>query len=140
MFQIQYYRPILPENVFVKYVILISRFNNKWVVVRHKERDTWEIPGGHVEPGESPDDAAHRELFEETGAVKYNLQQVCGYSAGNDLGISYGYLYYAEIASFESLPESEIAEIKLVTELPENLTYPKLQPFFLAKVKELLKF
>lgn len=29
--------------------------------------DVWDIPGGHIEPGESPADAARRELAEETG-------------------------------------------------------------------------
>lgn len=27
----------------------------------------WSFPGGHVEPGEDPEAAAHRELLEETG-------------------------------------------------------------------------
>ena len=34
--------------------------------VDHPERG-WEIPGGHLEPGELPEEALHRELFEETG-------------------------------------------------------------------------
>lgn len=29
--------------------------------------DTWGLPGGHAEPGESPEETAARELFEETG-------------------------------------------------------------------------
>jgi 8-oxo-dGTP diphosphatase len=30
-------------------------------------RLNWELPGGLVEPGESPDEGARRELYEETG-------------------------------------------------------------------------
>ena len=32
-------------------VVLVSRYKNKWVFCKHKERNTWEIPGGHIEQG-----------------------------------------------------------------------------------------
>jgi 8-oxo-dGTP diphosphatase len=37
--------------------------------------DTWDIVGGHVEPGESIEDALRREVFEETG---WQLSHVFG--------------------------------------------------------------
>lgn len=34
---------------------------------RHRKLRLWLPPGGHIEPGELPDEAAVREVFEETG-------------------------------------------------------------------------
>ena len=50
-----------------KYVVICSRYKGKWLLSRHKKRDTWETQGGHIEPGETPEQAARRELREETG-------------------------------------------------------------------------
>lgn len=36
---------------------------------RHPKLGIWLPPGGHVEPGELPDDAALREVLEETGVA-----------------------------------------------------------------------
>jgi 8-oxo-dGTP pyrophosphatase MutT (NUDIX family) len=35
----------------------------------HRKLNRWLPPGGHIEPGELPDEAATREVFEETGVV-----------------------------------------------------------------------
>ena len=57
----------------LKYAVIAARYEGKWVFCRHRERDTWEIPGGHREPGEDIADTARRELWEETGVKNARL-------------------------------------------------------------------
>ena len=119
----------------LSYSVVVSRFRKKWLFVRHRQRTTWEIPGGHIEPGETADEAASRELTEETGAQEFAIECVATYSVNKDGHTGYGRLYFAEVSQFGQLsPESEIGEIIVAEELPENLTYPDIQPLLLERV------
>jgi len=40
------------DDKLLKFAVIISKFEDKWVYCRHKERDTYEIPGGHREENE----------------------------------------------------------------------------------------
>ena len=46
----------------LKFAVIIAKAHGKWVFCRHRQRDTYELPGGHREAGESILDAATREL------------------------------------------------------------------------------
>ena len=123
------------DDALLKFAVIAARSEGKWVLCRHKERTTLEIPGGHREPGESVDQTAARELREETGAEVFSLRPVCVYSVVRDDGESFGGLYYGEISTFGEL-HSEIEEIFLLEEpLEGNWTYPEIQPKLLEEVR-----
>ena len=126
---VQFY-PLTEVVENVKYAVIVARYQGKWVFCRHKERTTWEIPGGHREPGETPEECAARELREETGAAEAVIHPVCYYSFSD-----FGMLYYGDIQSLGPLTrESEIGEICLFESLPDELTYPHIQPYLFQRV------
>lgn len=51
-----------------RFVVILSFCGGQLVLSRHKQRITYETQGGHIEPGETPEQAARRELWEESGA------------------------------------------------------------------------
>jgi 8-oxo-dGTP diphosphatase len=109
------------------YVVMGARYRGEWIFVRHRERQSWEMPAGHIEPGEGPDRAAVRELYEEAGVVNSSLTVISDYSVSQGGKTAFGRLYYADVKELEPLPEHEIEEIKLSRELPSHLTYPEVQ-------------
>ena len=91
--------------------------NGKYVFSFNKKRNGWEIPGGHIEENENWEDAAKREVYEETGATKVKITPICVY----------------KINTFALLCYCEILEIG---ELPENLSYPNTYKILFDKVKK----
>lgn len=130
---------VFPLDTFpvFKYVVVFSRMNGRWLFSRHRDRLTWETQGGHIEPGESPLEAARRELYEESGAKAFDLTPVCDYWAGDDAGSAVGAVFLAEITEIGALPESEMAEVRAFDGLPESLTYPAITPLLFERVKPL---
>ena len=142
MLKVNFYELNTIEDNKLLFAVIMAKFNGKWIYVKHKKRRTLEIPGGHREPNENIVDTASRELFEETGAIEFNLTPVCIYSVERDETVDYtesfGALFYSEVETLDKLPDFEINEIKLFDDVPNDLTYPLIQPFLHKKVLEFI--
>lgn len=80
-------------------------------------------------------------MHEETGAVTFDLKEVCVYGVDRDGDISYGLLCFAEVENLGELPpEMEIAEINFFHNFPKKITYPAIQPFLFEHIQEWLNF
>jgi 8-oxo-dGTP diphosphatase len=140
MTEVRFYDPSYFPDIKLTYSVIGARFNEKWLYVRHHKRKTWEIPGGHIEKDETADEAAERELMEETGAVDFMLECVATYSVLKDGKTGFGRLYIADITRLGPVPDiSEIAETRMMDSLPENLTHPDIQPHLFQRILEYLK-
>lgn len=127
------------EDKLLKFAVIISRSRNQYIFCRHRKRNTWEIPGGHRENGENITDTARRELYEETGALEFDMKPVCVYSVmpdNPDDEETFGMLFFADIRRFEAELHSEIEEIMITDELPESWTYPDIQPALIKEAKK----
>lgn len=134
-----YSTTFIPEGKLT-YAVIAAIYKGKWLFVRHQDRNTWEIPGGHIEEDETPVEAARRELMEETGALKFDLECVATYSVTIDGMSGYGRLFFAEVKRLGSIPDiSEIAEVRASAYLPEKLTYPEIQPHLFSRTIDFLK-
>lgn len=139
--KVKFYNEINDKDL--KFAVIMARYDNRWIFCKHKERETYEMPGGHREVDETIVDTAKRELQEETGAIEFEIQPISVYSVtgknrvnsnGNE---TFGMLFYAEVHSFKDTLEDEIEKIEFFSNLPSNLTYPEIQLYLYTKVIEI---
>jgi 8-oxo-dGTP diphosphatase len=139
MTEVRFYSPTYDPGIKLTYAVIASKYSGIWIYVRHHKRTTWEIPGGHIEKGETADEAASRELMEETGAIDFKIECVSTYSVLKNGKTGFGRLYLAEISALGPVPDtSEIAEVKMMDSLPENLTHPDIQPHLYQRVLDFI--
>ena len=140
MIEVKFYDNVADE--LLKFAVIIAKTDNKWVFCKHKERDTFEVPGGHREDDESILETAKRELYEETGAINFDIKPICVYSVKGKTKVnehnddeSFGMLFIADIFAFEKDLHSEIEKILITEHLVENWTYPLIQPKLIDEAK-----
>ena len=135
--EVKFYEDV--EDKLLEFAVIISKSQGKWVFCKHKERDTYEVPGGRREENETILETAKRELNEETGAIDFSIRKICVYSVTGKTRVnesgeeSFGMIYYVDIKEFDKELHSEIEKIVLLDELPTEWTYPLIQPLLIEE-------
>lgn len=108
------------EWMSFSYVYVIAFRGDQFLMVRHARR-AWEMPGGKVNAGESPEEAAIREFHEETGYDVCTLR-VLEVEDG-------GLVYLGDVGKRLSITPNtdEIAEVGFFRELPQDLSFPLVE-------------
>jgi len=134
MTNVQFFLQDKIDDRKIFYVTCAARYQEKWVYARHKDRMTWDMPGGHREAGETPLEAMERELWEETGALQANIVPINVYSVnGSDI---YGMLFFADILQLGELPEDfEMVQLQFLDNLPQQQTYPDIYPALFSRIQ-----
>ena len=119
----------------LRFVVVCSFYQNQYLLSYHSGHQSWETQGGHIEKNETPEQAARRELYEESGVKDADLIPVCDYFAYDSEGSSNGRVYAAVIRALGELPDSEMSRIEAFDVLPDNLTYPFVTPVLFEEAK-----
>ncbi len=102
-----------------RFVYVYAFLDDRLMMVRNLGRGGWEIPGGRVEKGECPPDAAVREFREETG---HALEIVSSVEAER------GTVFFGRVGGkVGDFNRDEIGEIDMVEGLPRDLNYPDVE-------------
>lgn len=107
--------------------------------------DHWGFPKGHAEKGESPQETAERELYEETGmkVIRYlpepYLTETYQITRGPHLVEKTVYFYFAEVTTFYALQKEELIEGKWLPlkDLLSYVTFPEEKELYLSVIKQL---
>ena len=104
--------------------IALRDASGRVLLARHSEGGVWLLPGGAIEPAETPADAAVREMFEETGLL-VRLTGLVGVFGGPEYVVHYrnGHrtsyvmsVFDAELVAGSPQPDAtEVLEVRFVS-------------------------
>ena len=89
--------------------------DDKFLMVYNPKRKGWEMPGGHIEPGEAPGEAAKREFLEESG----HTVTILGTKQLDDCWVCAG--------TVEKKVRAGEMRAEMFSELPEELAFDRTE-------------
>lgn len=105
--------------------IIFNRKRTEILLIKRRDIPVWVLPGGGLEPHETPENGAIRETLEETGFHVVIKRKVAEYTPINRL-THFTHFYECQIISGDPATGPETKEIHFfpLNELPKNLAPP----------------
>lgn len=106
-------------------IILFDLSESKILLVRNTYgQKTWNLPGGGIKVGETPEQAAHRETIEEVGLSIENVREHGSFKAVHDFKRDTMWVFsgLATSGEFKKSGEIETAKWFALQELPSDLS------------------
>jgi ADP-ribose pyrophosphatase len=125
--KVHHFETISPEGSAAGGCVALTP-DNKIIVVKQfrpgRQRMMWEIPGGGVEPGEEPVQAAQRELLEEAGYIPGKIEPLGKY--GGDAYTNSMWYYFLATDCVPSpdgqkLDATEFGEVCLISMISSRM-------------------
>ncbi|MCU0798142.1 MAG: NUDIX hydrolase [Candidatus Thermoplasmatota archaeon] len=116
------------------YCIAFTDDRTRFLMVRSRKRGGWEMPGGGMEPDETPVASAKREFMEETGSILHTSDDL-------SVNLGTGRVFFGTIGPKVGIRrEGEITDVALFERLPDGLAYPQEEYLpLIEKGREMLK-
>ncbi|PRO65349.1 RNA deprotection pyrophosphohydrolase [Alkalicoccus urumqiensis] len=83
-----------------RHVWVITRHKGDWLLTKHRSRGM-EFPGGKVEAGETAEQAAVREVYEETGGIVRDIHYIGQYRVEGRKETVIKNVYFADVPEVE---------------------------------------
>ena len=120
-------------------VVPVDELGQIWFIRQYRYaagQELLELPAGVLEEGESPDEAAGREIREEIGMAAGELKRVGGYFLAPGYSTEYLHVFLARQLSPSPLPQDE-DELIVVEKIPVEKAYKMAQSGQLSDSKSL---
>ena len=100
----------------MRWVYCVCFVGDRFAMVFNGARGGWEMPGGRIEPGETPEEAAVREVREECG---------CDFIPLSQMPRRDGAVFYGDLACLPDRSTPGEMAWELFERLPEELAFGK---------------